>query len=229
MLANPAPNGSASSYVYVVMRLPEDCPEIVRYDICVGTSNANDGRKQTIKRFSVEGSIDGMVWTPLTDDVTTDQSNQWLSDVLAGNGNAFVDGHPLRPDAGLELAKVTMGDESSAHAIDGVASVRVAPGATLVALGQSKTVSGLTVDCSAGVGTIKGIEFASGGTINLVNVPEGSDPFTVSADLSNLSQESLANINTYLVEVNGRRSGKIVRVSSSSVDVLTRGTAIFLR
>ena len=212
------PNGTAGRYMYVVMRLPADTPPILRYDINVGTSSS------AASLIGVEASNDGSTWIDLTGDVSTPQSDDWFS------GDAFVAGHPLRPGAGLALNVSAAPDANGEAMLDNVTSVQVAAGATLVAKGVRKTISGLTVDCSAGVGTLSGIDFAASGTINLVNVPAGVTDFTVPADFGGVSAESLSNLNAYSMTVDGKRSSRWrVAVAADGIRAALRGICINLR
>ena len=213
----------SSKYVYVVMRLPSDTPPLVRYDMVTGAINDN-----TIKEFSIECSSDGENWVPLTDDVSVGAlGNNWLSD-----GSKFEGGHPYRKDCGLKLKDTfSKGDDGAESVLDGVESLRVAPGATLAALGMRKTVSSLVVDCASGVGKITGIDFAPGGVIELVNLPQSDDrDLVLEADLRALSAESLRNLNAYEVKVAGAdRKKMLVRVSASSVTVSKAGLVFVVR
>ena len=139
-------------------------------------------------------------------------------------------GHPLRPGKGLALNVVAAPDANGAAMLDNVTSVQVATGATLAAKGVAKTVRGLAVDCSAGVGTLTGIDFAPGGTLDLVNAPDGVAELAVPAGLGGVSAESLANLNAYSVTMNGRRSSRWgVEVSADQIRVSLRGTRIVIR
>jgi hypothetical protein len=182
----------------------------------------------SITRFAIECSSDGENWVLLTDDVSVGVlSKNWLSD-----NSAFVAGHPYRKDSGLELKDTfSKGDDGAESVLEGVESLRVAPGATLVALGKRKTVSSLVVDCASGVGKITGIDFAPGGVIELVNLPQSDDrDLVLEADLSCLSAESLRNLNAYEVKVAGAdRKKMLVRVSASSVTVSKAGLVFVVR
>ena len=212
------PNGTAGRYIYVVMRLPDDTPPILRYDINIGT------RSDAVSMIGVEASKDGSTWIDLTGDVSTPQSTNWLS------GDEFVAGHPLRPGAGLALNVPAAPDANGAAMLDNVTSIQVATGATLVARGVSKTIGNLTVDCSKGVGTLTGIDFAANGTLNLVNIPADAADFAVPAGLSGFSAESLANLNAASVSVEGHATTRwSVTVSSDGIRASLRGTRITVR
>ena len=212
------PNGTAGRYMYVVMRLPDNTPPILRYDINIGTSSS------AVSSIGVEASKDGSTWIDLTGDVSTPQSDDWLS------GDGFVAGHPLRPGAGLALNIPAAPDANGAAMLDNVTSVQVATGATLVAKGVSKTVHGLTIDCSAGVGTLSGIDFAANGTINLVNIPEGATELAIPAGLGGVSAAGLANLNAYSVMVDGKpRSSWGVEVSADCIRATKHGMSLIFR
>ena len=93
---------------------------------------------------------------------------------------------------------------NGATMLDNVTSIQVATGATFVARGVAKTISNLTVDCSGGVGTLSGFDFAANGTVNLINIPEDTTDFTVSADFDGISSENLANLNACSINENGQ-------------------------
>lgn len=216
------PNGTEERYIYVVMRLPEDTPPIVRYDINVGEAKTS---ADIIEKFAVECSNDGENWKVLTDDVTVAAADAWAS------GDEFAEGHPLRPGKGLEFSKIFFDyDADGSTMLDNVTSVQVAAGATLAAKGVSKMIDNLTLDCTAGAGTLEGFEFASSGTINLVNIPEKAVDFTVPVKFGKVSAASLANINTWSVSVNGKPSSHWdVKVTADTVSGTKRGMCIIVR
>lgn len=219
------PSDKASSYLYVVMRLPADTPPLVRFDINVGNS-VSSGKQQTIEKFAVEASLDGVKWFPMTDDYTvTSPSWNWFS------GDAFVDGHPLRQNAGFEMETYYYDAPGSEHVLDSVTSVQVSTGAVLSAKGESKTARGLTIDCASGVGRLEGIEFGADATLKLVNLPADATRIALEADLSALSAASLAKLNACPVtREDGTPTTKwLVKLTESSVMVFRRGFALSIR
>ena len=219
------PGGSGSKYccLYVVMRLPVGTPPLTRFDIDVGNS-VSSGKQQTIQKFAIEASLDGKTWVAVTDDYTVETpADKWQS------GDDFVAGHPIRQDAGFAMAQPSGYDAAeSEHVLDAVTSISVSTGAVLAARGERKTARGLTIDCAAGVGRIEGIDFAAGGTLNLENMPD-ADEFTLEADLSALTAESIANLNGYAVTKDGRRAGWLVEVTGSSIKVFRRGLFLIVK
>lgn len=218
------PDGTAAKYLYVVMRLPSDTPPLTHFDINVGNEK-NGVKQQTIQKFALEASLDGQKWFAMTDDYTVETpAYAWLS------GDAFVAGHPLRKDAGMEMNTYCFDAPGSEHVLDLVSSIQVSTGAVLSAKGEPKSASGLTIDCVSGIGRIEGVEFPAGVTLNLVNIPSGTTDFTVDAELSALSAESIANLNSGSVAMDGVPTTRWgVQVSASSVRVFRRGFVMSLR
>lgn len=219
----PPKEDDPSRYIYVVMRLPSDTPPIVSYDMVTGDQNQN-----SITRFAIECSSDGENWIPISEDVNVSVlTKKWLSD-----DSNFVVGHPYRQGCGLALKDTFLeGNDGASSVLDGVESLRVAPGATLAALGKRKTVSSLVIDCASGVGKITGVDFASAGVIKLVNLPQtNNQDLVLEADLSDLSAESLRYLNAYEVKVAGAsRKKMLVRVSASSITVSKAGLVFVVR
>jgi autotransporter-associated beta strand protein len=215
---------SADKYVYVVMHLPADTPSLKRFDIDVGNSK-NGTTQQTIQKFAIEASFDGKKWVAVTDDYTVETPAwKWLS------GDDFVAGHPIRQNAGFAMAQPpNYNAAESEHVLDAVTSISVSTGALLVAKGDRKTANGLTIDCASGVGRIEGIDFAANGTLYLENLPEDADEITLEADLSALSAASLENLNNYVVMKGGRRTGRVVTVTATSIKIAKRGFVVILK
>ena len=214
---------NANRYVYVVMRLPADTPRLTHFDIDVGNSK-NGTTQQTIQKFAIEASFDGKAWVAVTEDYTVTPADSWLS------GDAFVAGHPIRQNAGYAMAQPPNYDAAeSEHVLDAVTSISVSTGALLIAKGDRKTAHGLTIDCASGVGRIEGIDFAAGGTLYLENLPENADEITLEADFSALSAASLENLNGYVVMKDGRRTGRVVMVTATSIKITKRGLIVILK
>jgi hypothetical protein len=180
---------------------------------------------ETIKTFAVEASKDGKNWVALTDDITVSKRGMWAS------GDEFVVGHPNRPGRGFTFDRIPVApDADGSQMLADVTSVQVAPGATLAAKGNAQMIDSLTVDCSVGSGTLENIDFAEGGTINLVNIPERADVFEQPVDFGAVSVESLANINEWAITVDGKASTRWeVEISSTSIRGVRRGMKIIVR
>ena len=155
-------------------------------------------------------------------------AGKWASDGCTVTNNA------VRPGAGFMLDKVghsALPADVTYDILQSVSGVSVSPGATLKAEGQV-TLPAITVDCTAGNGTIDGFDFASGGTVNLVNLAS-NDAMEVPFTLANLPDGALDRLNAkraWSVTVNGSRSAsRIVRFTGSSVCINPVGTVLHFR
>ena len=93
-----------------------------------------------------------------------------------------------------------------AAGFDPEANVKVASGATLDASGVAggQTLSRLTIDMTAGAGTIRGVAVAQGGVLNLVNVPAGLSLHDATIPVTLLDIADGRNFSTWTVLVDGR-------------------------
>ena len=85
------------------------------------------------------------------------------------------------------------------------AKVSVASGATLDASGVAggQTLSHLSVDMTAGAGTIRGVTIPSQGVLDLVNVPAGTSLFDVTVPVTLHDVVDGGNFSSWTVSVNG--------------------------
>ena len=182
---HPLP-GKPETWYYVTIRLPENCPEIVRYDICLNATWATANNPKTVAVWaSVTGADDDWDKDVCASDLDLDNaSTKW-----AASGDSFVAGRALRPDKGAEVVSSRQEpDEGGATMLDAVTSVQIAPGATLAAIGETKTIRGITLDASApGMGTISGCTFASEVTINVVNAGTGWKELKLPVNFSDIA------------------------------------------
>ena len=144
------PNGEptlseTSTWVSVIMHLTNTTARAKTFDV----AQRGDAAAYRYKRFSLEGSLDGVHWDVLTN-VTTTTSGKWTF----ANSTVTTDNAAVHTGGGL----IAGGPEGTANALEGVSAVSVAPGARLVAQGAA-TIPGLIVDAE-GAGTIEGFAFA---------------------------------------------------------------------
>ena len=101
------------------------------------------------------------------------------------------------------------------------ANVKVASGATLDASGVAggQTLSYLTVDWTAGAGTIRGVTIAQNGVLDLVNVPVGArvGGKTVPVTLSDIANG--VNFSSWTVRVNGAATSEGLRWNGTSLRI----------
>ena len=111
------------------------------------------------------------------------------------------------------------------------ANVKVAAGATLDAtlVNGGQEVSSLTVDCTAGGGTLKGVKLASGGTLNLVNLPAGTKLSEYAVPLTFVDAGGTANARTWTVQVDGVASRAKLKWQNGGLFVPSAGTIAIFR
>ena len=155
------------SWMPIVMRLPDGAGEVKSYDIVHYQASTH---VRSIASYFVDGSVDGVHWDRLStvDPVGEVGANDWEF-----RGTDF--------DKGGEREKVHKNGREIASApaklfdvLNNVKSVSVDSGAELVFDGDI-TIPALSFDCASGGGTFRGCKFAvDGGSIDIVNVPDGS-------------------------------------------------------
>ena len=150
--------------------------------------------------WKFETSVDGASWQ--TVDVQTDA----ISSSGYGSTPFVIKGF---------LADNAAGFDSSAN-------VKVASGATLDATGVSggQTLSHLTVDWTAGAGTIKGVTIAQNGVLDLVNVPANARLGGQNIPVTLSGVANGANLSTWTVRVNGAATTERLRWNGSALRVI---------
>ena len=225
---------TSASWKTVVERLPDGAGAVVTYDLgyASGTNSASGG--YGITAFALEGSCDGVHWTPLVDrddcEVPGDAC-RWLSspDSAAnthkgtsdGNYVTFFDDH-----VGLTIDKATSETQGVQGTLAEAESIQVAAGAALRATGEV-TVKGLTLDAGQN-GAFQGIGFASSGVLTIENAPRGR-AITPQVDLSACT--GVANLANWQVSIGGRiRDNYKVKIGSDgSITVLPPGVVLLVR
>ena len=111
----------------------------------------------------------------------------------------------------------------NAAGFNSAANVKVASGATLDATGVAggQTLSHLTVDWSAGGGTIRGVTIVQNGVLDLVNVPSGTDFGGETVPLALSGVANGANFATWNVRVDGAATGYTVLWDGSVLRFVT--------
>ena len=115
--------------------------------------------------------------------------------------------------------------------ISSAANVQVAAGATLDAslVDGGQAVSSLTVDCTAGGGTLKGVKLAAGGTLNLVNVPAGTKLVEYAVPLTFEGAGDTSNARTWSVQVDGVANRAKLTWQNGGLFVPSAGTIVTFR
>ena len=216
-----------STWLPIVVRLPDDAPAVVRLDFQCGRNRSGigsyNGRNMTA--FRLDASADGVNWDEgIAENDTVDvpeSLGRWDSDGSTTSASA------VRKDKGMVLSGSETDKPIAASyafsaigaANDGVAQV----------FGLPYEVSGLVVDASASAGTISNVTFAASGTLDVLNaeIPVGM-PCELPGDYSHLA--GVANIAGWRVALDGEvcRSRKIA-VKNGRLILCPKGLGISVR
>ena len=148
----PSPDAPDSQLV-IAMRLADDKPTAVSYNMATGGDTASYPQRNPIS-WKLESSYDGLHWTTVADvtdgsDVLTRENKAWF------NGGAAM---ACTPDAAPVLSDGT--------------TVEVAAGAVLDGSELSAKISGLRISMRDGAGTVSNFDPQANGTLDLVDVTD---------------------------------------------------------
>ncbi len=176
------------------------------------------------KYWLLESSADGVTWETMDT-----QSNY----TLPSSGQNWYNGGGAGklPSSMIDFSSQVKPTTQTAGGLSSSANIKVASGATfdasLVTGGQE--VSALTVDCSAGGGTLKGVRFASSGTLYLVNVSAGLNLSDYAVPLAFVGASDTGNVSSWTVRVNGSARTKRVSWRNGGLFLPKLGTVVFVR
>ena len=102
-------------------------------------------------------------------------------------------------------------------------------GATLNLNDANATIGKLRVDCAAGAGTINSFRPAAGGTLELVNVPEGVSLKSYVVPITVTDVQNAANLRSWTVMVNGVRRAAKVTYRDGKIMLRSGGTYVIVR
>lgn len=178
------------------------------------------------KYWLLESSADGVTWETMDS-----QSNY----ALTATGQSWYNngGQGDLPNSMIDFGSQVKPTLPTAGGLASDANIKVASGATfdasLVTGGQE--ISALTVDYAGG-GTLRGVKFASAGTLHLQNVPNGTDlnEYVVPLTFGNVvGTPSLANWTVVIHYANGTTrekkvawEGGVLRIRSAAFMIVVR-------
>lgn len=207
-----------TSWVPIVLRLPDGTPPVVRFDLYYARSSKDapwHNRQPT--SFALEGSMDGFSWDELfaTNGLSFGTTGaHWVSN----DETAF---YSPRKDRGFPIAS---GNGQAVFALGNATGVAVTGGATLRVEGAARPLTSLTVDCEAGVGKISGVTLAAHGTLVILNVPrEGFVPI----DFSGI--EGWENLAGWDVALPGVKTRRLVDVCADGLRIRSSGGLLIVR
>ena len=226
-----------TSWFGIVMHLPDDVAVADSYDL-IAWGDWSYQKVMASRAFSLEGSLDGVNWYPALDDhdrgdgTYGGQATKWcFGGETYGNGDAACKPADLMTHTtGRKIAGYPAG---LPVLMSNVTSISVASGARLAVTGGTLALpSGitLTVDGSAGAGTLANMVLPANGTLNIVNMPSFSGKAEIPVVFENV--EGLDNIAGWTLVVNGAvkpisrmsasASADKIRLTKSGVIILIR-------
>ena len=215
-----------SSWLSLVVRLPDNAPEAVRLDFmssmpCTNGIATYNGRILTAYRL--DGSVDGVNWDiGIAGSEALDAPKlgaRWYSDHADSSIPA------KRPGKGFAITK-TKPDSVASHAFS---TVGVAHGGVLEVVGDPIEVTGLVVDASAPAGTISNFKFAASGTVDVRNADlAGGESLELPGDYSNLS--GFSGLSKWELTFDGERHASLVlSAADGKLTVRRRGLRVIFR
>lgn len=207
--------GDPQTWVSLVARLPDSAHAIDSFDYCC--TWGKNRKWLTVKTSSLEGSVDGLHWDVLTENVSENlTSGSWLWTV--GNTSSYND--PSNPGA-----KVAGTTAKTYSVLTGEPVVSVATNAALVADGEM-SIKHLSVNAAEGMGEINGFAFAEGGTIDFTNLSR--ETTLVKANFKNATD--FVKVNDWSVSIDGKaKSGYKVTVSEDGIKIARPGLILSIR
>lgn len=219
-----------STWLPIVVRLPDDAPTPVRLDFQCGRNRegigTHNGRNMTA--FRLDASADGINWdiglaekdsidipavyprwdsSPSESSVPIDSIRKDKGMILTGNGTASV------------VSDNRYAFSSIGAVNDGVIKV----------FGDPLEVSGLTVDASLPSGSISNFTFATSGTVDVLNVElADGESLDLPGDYSHLG--NISNISRWSVSLNGDIiPSKFIAVKNGKLSINNRGLRVIVR
>ena len=200
-------------------RIPEGRP-VSGYNL-----QKQDGFSNYPVDWLLASSPDGVTWETMDEQSNYQISTGWRT-WFNGAGTT-----PGAPTSLIDFSSQVKPTTQTAGGLSSSANIKVASGATfdasLVTGGQE--VSALTVDCSAGGGTLKGVRFASSGTLYLVNVSAGLNLSDYAVPLAFVGASDTGNVSSWSVRVNGSSRAKRVSWRNGGLFLPKLGTVVFVR
>lgn len=212
------------SWVRVVVRLPQGASPVTHYDLKANgyiDSSVESVAVRIPRSWMVEGSTDGISWTPLD----TVISNSYENAVSGGSGHWFSN-NKTTLEAGY--GPYPSGESALVRPAK-VASVSAASGATLESLG-SMTAGGIVYDCAAGGGTLAGFTFAEDAAVNIVNSGSALDQDNAFFPLDLSGCTGISDTSRWTLSVDGRPlSSRRLRVAENGIAVVSVGVVIIIK
>ena len=207
------------TWIPVVFRQPSTAKPIATFDFMNTWGSSN--KKYGVSAYSLEGSVDGLHWNTLTNDMEVpffSASFTWAGSqtVLAyaeyAGNYVHTNGIPIEIATGKTYSM-----------LENVESVSVAPGAKLLADGDV-TLSSIRLAATGG-GTIDGFSFAASGTLDITDWAHSYNEIP----LAFTNATGLANLSGWNLTLDGETSSRRFVVTASGVTIKPRGIQVSIR
>ena len=208
------------TWIPVVFRQPSTAKPIATFDFMNTWGSSN--KKYGVSAYSLEGSVDGLHWNTLTNDMDVpffSASFTWI-----GSQTILVYGERAGNYVHTSGMPIEVATSQTYSMLENVESVSVAPGAKLLADGDV-TLSSISLAATGG-GTIEGFSFADEGVLDVTGW-EGS---MEEIPLSFVNSETFAKVGDWTLVLDGlptKRRG--FTVSSTGITLKPVGTAVIIR
>ena len=230
-----------NTWVVIAMRLPAGTPEIVAMDY-VSSYDGPKSKSGTVptsgwyatepRTYIMESSSDGITWHTVYTEADTyanhvTKGGYWIS---SDGTEAFSAGavRKLSDGKGLAFTARAVSDEGShSAALENVAAISVARGASLTLVGDVVEVKGLEIDLARGFGSLNGATFANAGTLNLVGCAEPFRGTNVVMDLSGTVNSGA--IAGWTLQCDGVAKKLAVRVTDAGLEISPPGLIVLFR
>lgn len=213
------------SWVRVVVRLPRGASPVTHYDLKAHSyinASGESTAARVVRSWMVEGSTDGISWTPLD----TVISNAYENAVSGGSGHWFSN-NKTTLEAGY--GPYPSGEGARIRPAS-LSSVSAASGTVLESTG-ALAANGINYDCAAGGGTLSGFAFAADTSVRLVNCDVsalGGGRVMFPLDLSGCT--GLDDTSRWTLSINGTpASSRRLRVSGEGIAIVPAGLYISFR
>ena len=213
------------SWVRVVVRLPRGASPVTHYDLKAHSyinASGESTAARVVRSWMVEGSTDGISWTPLD----TVISNAYENAVSGGSGHWFSN-NKTTLEAGY--GPYPSGEGARIRPTS-LSSVSAASGTVLESTG-TLAANGINYDCAAGGGTLSGFAFAADTSVRLVNCDAsalGGGRVMFPLDLSGCT--GLDDTSRWTLSINGSpASNRRLRVSGEGIAIVPAGLCISFR
>jgi hypothetical protein len=216
-----------STWMPIVVRLPDDAPEAVHLDFACGRNRDGDidhagsynGRNPTA--FRLDASADGINW-----DIAIAANPAIVVPEIYPKWDSEPDkkiAYDVRKDKGTVISDAEV-KSGNAYAFS---SVGAANGATVTVDGEPIEINGLRVDASQGSGNIENVILAENGTVEVVNFDTNMREISFPVNVAGLS---ISGVSAWKVNINGKPSNwKCTVTKDGKIRITPAGAYLIVR